>query len=250
MITSRELHSSTATGTRGPKVKICGITTPEHALAAARSGADMLGMVFAPSRRQVSVEQAKAIRAALEPLGNRPVLVGVFVNETNARVMQTAREVGLDIVQLSGDETPQEAAACARYFPVIKALRFPAGTAIQHALETCREYKMLATDISDRDELEREPHGPSKKLYFLVDAFCAGKYGGTGQLADWSLAAALSAREEILLAGGLNPQNVAGALAAAAPWGVDVSSGVESDGVKDAVLIESFIRAARSLQER
>jgi phosphoribosylanthranilate isomerase len=210
-----------------PVVKICGISTPGHALAAARSGADIIGVVFAPSRRRVSVETAKAIRSALDGLENRPLLAGVFVNEARATILQLARDVGLDMAQLSGDETLEEVAAVARNISVIKALRFPAGTATQAAQDTCTKYAAAG-----------------ERLRLLVDAHHPGEYGGTGHVADWPLAAALAAEQDIILAGGLTPDNVAGAIAAVAPWGVDVSSGVESDGIKDASLIERFVRAA------
>ena len=213
-----------------PVVKICGIGTPEHALAAARSGAGITGMVFAPSRRRVSVEAAKTIRDALDALDERPLLAGVFVNETPATIRAIVREVGLDLVQLSGDERADQVARLAQDIPVIKALRFPVGTATQAALATCAEYAAVAS---------------SERVRLLVDAYRPGEYGGTGHVADWSLAAVLAAEHDIVLAGGLAPENVAGAIAAVAPWGVDVSSGVERDGVKDARLIERFVHAAR-----
>jgi phosphoribosylanthranilate isomerase len=120
-----------------PAVKICGIGTPAHALAAARSGAEIIGVVFAPSRRKVPVEAAKAIRSALDGFQSRPLLAGVFVNETHDILLKVAREAGLDIAQLSGDETPGEIAAIAQDIPVIKALRFPAGTSVQASEFVC-----------------------------------------------------------------------------------------------------------------
>jgi phosphoribosylanthranilate isomerase len=112
-------------------------------------------------------------------------------------------------------------------------LRFKAGTTAQAALETCMEYATIA---------------PGERLRLLLDAYRPGEYGGTGHVADWPMAAAIAARQDIILAGGLNPENVAGAIAAVAPWGVDVSSGVESTGVKDADLIERFVHAAHGSQ--
>jgi phosphoribosylanthranilate isomerase len=212
-----------------PVVKICGIGTPAHALAAARSGADIIGVVFAPSRRKVSIEAAKAIRGALDGLQSRPLLAGVFVNETHDALLEVARVVGLDIAQLSGDETPEEVAAIAQDIPVVKAMRFPAGTTVRAAMDKCTDYAAMA---------------PGERLRLLVDAYRPGEYGGTGQVADWSLAAALAAEHDIILAGGLDPENVATAIDAVAPWGVDVSSGVERDGVKDTGLIERFVLAA------
>jgi phosphoribosylanthranilate isomerase len=239
MIIPRELDPLTPLCTSPPKVKICGITTPQHALAAVHSGADMIGIVFAPSRRQVSVAQAKTIRAALDSVGSPPMLVGVFVNETTVSILDIASEVRLDIVQLSGDETSYEVAACIQHIAVIKALRFPAKTPSRAALDICKQYTNLGESRHAKQALP-------PKLRLLIDTYLPGEYGGTGQLADWTLASALSAREEIILAGGLNPQNVTGAKAAVRPWGVDVSSGVERDGVKDDTLIEHFVRAAQA----
>jgi phosphoribosylanthranilate isomerase len=221
-----------------PVVKICGISTPEHALVAGMSGADMIGMVFARSRRQVSVQTAKAIRTELDRLEVRPLTAGVFVNETPASVVGVAREVCIDVVQLSGDETPEEVAIIAQNAPdvaLIKALRFPATTTVHAALETCMEYVSL---------------GLRERFRLLIDSYHPGEYGGTGQVADWFLAAALAAQMEVFLAGGLNPQNVAEAMATVAPWGVDVSSGVEREGVKDADLIRDFVSAAHAAYNR
>ena len=201
---------------------------PGHARVAAACGADMVGVVFAPSKRQVSIERVSQIRAALDEGLSRPQLVGVFVNEAPEVVCDVARRVGLDVVQLSGDENVDDVAECARSYPVIKALRFEAGTSVGDAMEVADSYAFLG----DRVRL-------------LVDAHHAGVYGGTGQVADWSLAAELAVRHEIMLAGGLNPRNVAYGLAAVMPWGVDVSSGVESAGAKDAGLIRAFVDAAR-----
>jgi phosphoribosylanthranilate isomerase len=217
--------------TATPVVKICGIMQPEHAVVAANHGADMIGLVFARSRRQVSVEVACRVRQAIASLRRRPLVVGVFVNEPLERILDIAHQVGLDALQLSGDEGPEYVAACARQIPVIKALRFTAGTSFEEAIRVLNSYQSACRD--------------SDRLRFLLDAHQSGAYGGTGTLADWSLAAGLAARHEIMLAGGLSPDNVADAIAAVSPWGVDVSSGVESDGVKDPLLIRDFLVAAR-----
>ncbi len=218
-----------APGSGAPIVKICGIMQPEQALSAATAGADMIGLVFAHSRRELSVAQAEAIRSALDRLARRPVVVGVFVNETQDRIDDIARRVRLDAVQLSGDETPEEVGACIHFYPVIKALRFVPGTAQEEAISMLARYRAVASD---------------DRLKLLVDTHNPGVYGGTGETSDWALAAKLAAREELIVAGGLNPGNVAEAVVSIAPWGVDVSSGVESGGVKDPTLIRSFIRAA------
>ncbi len=220
----------TSMRTTGPAVKICGVMRPEHARLAAECGADMIGVVFARSRRQLSVEAAKDIRKALDNLEKRPLLVGVFVNETPQRIREIAREVGLDVIQLSGDETPSLVAECAQDYPVIKAVRFPSDAALEEALGILDSYVVGGSD---------------GRIRLLVDAHQPGEYGGTGQVADWSLAAQLASQRDIILAGGLNPSNVAEAIRAVPPWGVDVSSGVESGGVKDPGLIEEFIASAK-----
>ncbi|MEO8288989.1 MAG: phosphoribosylanthranilate isomerase [Chloroflexota bacterium] len=214
----------------GLVIKTCGIMTAEHAVAAAEGGAHMIGMIFARSRRNVSIETAQSIRAALDALPSRPLLVGVFVNEMHNTIRSTAEAVRLDIVQLSGDETPSEVADCADHFPVLKALRFPAGTSFESALDEFKSYRLLV---------------PGERLRFVVDTYHPGEYGGTGRLADWGIAAELARREEIMLAGGLTPDNVVQAAREVAPWGVDVSSGIERDGQKDHELIEAFIANAR-----
>jgi phosphoribosylanthranilate isomerase len=213
------------------KIKICGVRQPGHAVVAARAGADMVGVVFAKSKRQVTVDEARAIRRALDALsaGQHPLLVGVFVNEAPARLAEVAVEVGLDAVQMSGDEPPGEVAALAGTYPVLKALRFTAHQPAEKALAVIDGYAAL---------------GLGERLRLLVDAHSEKEYGGTGHLADWSLAAQLATRHDIILAGGLTPGNVARAVAEVGPWGVDVSSGVEADGTKDAGLIRQFIDAA------
>lgn len=209
-------------------VKICGLREPAHALVAARAGAAMLGLVFAPSRRQVSQAEAEAIIRALgDHPGPRPRLVGLFVNEEPARVAATARALGLDLVQLSGDEPAEDADAIG--LPVIKAIRMDG---------SANEAAWL-----------RRAALPDPAVTLLVDAHVPGSYGGTGARADWRRAAALAAQLPLLLAGGLTPQNVAAAIATVAPAGVDVSSGVERDGVKDPARIEAFLAAARSAGE-
>jgi tryptophan synthase beta subunit len=211
--------------------KICGVMRPEHALLASLYGANMLGLMFAPSSRQISLSDAIAIRRSLETSPSRPLIVGVFVNERIERVIQIAREVGLDIVQLSGEETPDEVAECSLSFPVVKVLRFPPGTPPADALRVISGYRALV--------------GPDR-LRFALDTYSAGAYGGTGRTSDWTLMRELARHEQIILAGGLNPDNVSSAISQVQPWGVDVSSGVELDGSKDPYRILSFLRNARS----
>lgn len=214
----------------GLAIKVCGLIEPEHALAAAEAGADMIGLVFAPSRRQVTNERAARVVEALRSRDVRPLVAGVFVNASPEQIDAIAREVGLDVVQLSGDETPQQVAKCAHERPVIKAIRLPGGMRADEAEEILREYEACVAP---------------ERVRFLIDAHRPGEYGGTGQVADWLLSARLAERHNIMLAGGLHPGNVAAAVAQVRPWGIDVSSGVERDGTKDAGLIRDFIEAAR-----
>lgn len=213
-------------------VAITGIKQPEHALVAAEQGAAMIGLVFARSRRQVSTETAVRIAEAVGVVCDKPLLVGVFVNESLGRVLSMAREVGLGAVQLSGDESPQYVAECAELYPIIRAVRFPPAITHREASEMLDIYRQAVP-------------GGSGRLRFLIDAYQPGEYGGTGKVADWPLTAALTSRFDIMLAGGLDPSNVVCAIAMVSPWGVDVSSGVESDGVKDPSLIREFLAAAR-----
>ncbi|HTX92905.1 MAG TPA: phosphoribosylanthranilate isomerase [Anaerolineales bacterium] len=207
------------------RIKICGITGLSDALAAAELGADLLGFNFYPkSPRHIDRLACEAICSELEnrfPLITR---VGVFVNQPPEEVLETLDRCGLHLAQLSGDEPVSDLAALrGRAF---KAVRFSAGSEAGLAayLETCRG---------------ETPAG-------LVDASVPGQFGGTGQVADWSKAADLARRVPILLAGGLTPENVAGAVREVQPWGVDVASGVEAaPGKKDPLKVSQFIRNAR-----
>jgi phosphoribosylanthranilate isomerase len=206
-------------------IKICGLRTIEHALAAADAGADMLGLNFATSRRQISPEQAAAIAAAVRagPHMQQVSIVGLFVNEAPERMLAIAHQCGLDAIQLSGDETC-EVASCLPGIALLKAIRL-AGAPTE-------------------DGWLQAPPAPNVRL--LVDAHAPGSYGGSGVLANWSRAAELAGQRPIMLAGGLTPENVAVAIRQVRPWGVDVSSGVETDGIKDVAKIRAFIAAARA----
>jgi phosphoribosylanthranilate isomerase len=193
----------------------------------------MIGLVFAPSRRRVTPEQAAALVAALRqhPAGARVAVVGLFVNTEVAQINAVIEQCGLDYVQLSGDELPQHAAGIRR--PVIKSLR------LNDSATDAAWLALAAGTMPQAAPVELAP------CPLLVDAHKPGSYGGTGTLADWSRAAELAHQRPLLLAGGLSPANVAEAIAQVQPWGVDVSSGVETDGAKDPARIEAFIRAAR-----
>jgi phosphoribosylanthranilate isomerase len=224
-------------------VKICGLSTIEHALAAAVAGADMVGMVFVPVRRQVSPEQAATIVGALRqhPAGEHVRTVGLFVNEQTAHINEIAAQCGLDYIQLSGDETPQQAVGI--HAPLIKSLRLDGGPVEQEWL------RLAQSSVSPEQPAMIRVQGGEIRLApcpLIVDAHVAGAYGGTGTLADWQRAAVLAQQQPFLLAGGLKPDNVAEAIAQVQPYGVDVSSGVEVDGRKDTALIESFIHTARA----
>jgi phosphoribosylanthranilate isomerase len=207
------------------RVKICGITTLDDALAAVEAGADMLGFNFyPPSPRGIEPAVCAAMVAALRARGAPATMVGVFVNMPPDRVAAIMDECGLDLAQLSGDEPPSDL--------VMLGERAFKGIRPGNAAE--------ALSIAVRYVLRRAPP------VLLVDASAgAGQFGGTGQVGDWDAVAAVAAAHPILLAGGLRPENVAVAIAAVQPWGVDVASGVESSpGRKDAAKMRDFVRAA------
>jgi phosphoribosylanthranilate isomerase len=211
-------------------VKICGLREPAHAAAAAEAGADLIGFIFAPARRQVTATAARAcIEAARCAAPYRPMLaVGVFVDATATEIMAVADEAGLDVAQLHGEEEPQFVAALP--LPTIKALRPLPRSRVEEAI----------ADIERHTSVARPPVG------FLIDGYTPGALGGAGEQADWHLAARVNAARPILLAGGLSPENVGAAIRHVSPLGVDVSSGVEIDGAKDETRIEAFIREARA----
>lgn len=202
-------------------VKICGIREPRHALVAVEAGADMLGFVFAPSRRRVTVEAAKA---CIDPVrGSSAAMIGLFVDASAGEINRTCRDAGLDAVQLHGDVTLDLLRVIER--PVIQVLRQGSGEGI------------LAPS-------EDNPDVPNQPVAYMIDAVVPGSHGGTGVLADWSLAAMLAGEVPLMLAGGLTPGTVADAIATVRPRAVDVSSGVETDGSKDEKKIRAFIEAA------
>ena len=204
------------------RVKICGITTLEDSRHALESGADALGLNFVPGTpRCLDMEAAALLASSLPPFGVR---VGVFVNESAERVASIARRVGLDAVQLHGEETPE---TCRLLLD--KGLRVIRGLRVRGP-ETIAE----AARFSD--------------CTILLDAYAKGELGGTGKTFDWSLARELASNREVILSGGLNPENVAEAIRQVVPYGVDVSSGVEGGvpGRKEARLVEAFIQNARN----
>jgi len=211
------------------RVKICGITEAAHAIVAAEAGADFIGVVFAQSKRRVDVERAKEIITAVK--GRKPLVVGVFVNTPADEVNRVAEYCALDWVQLSGDETWEYLRDIER--PIIKAV----GVRSQQTSE----------DILANISSGYQNHGEG--FICLLDCHVEGSYGGTGQTFDWELARQISQIFPVIIAGGLSPENVAEAIRLARPWGVDVSSGVESDGLKDIAKIKCFIDKVRNVDE-
>lgn len=207
-------------------IKICGITRAEDALAAAEAGADAIGFVFyPPSPRALTPARAAEIAAALPP---GVAKVGVFVDETVARMAEIRARVGLDCIQLHGDEGPEIALALPG--AVIRAVRG------------------APRDLDAAARLARYPAAA-----VLVDGERAGFYGGTGTPAAQSAVAAARRARRWILSGGLAPETVAARIAALAPWGVDVSTGVEvpaeaggAPGIKDANRIAAFVAAVRA----
>lgn len=212
------------------RVKLCGFTRPDDAAHAVRAGADYLGLNFWPhSKRAIDVPQAKAITAAARLAGHIQI-VGVFVDATAPEIATIVQAVGLDLVQVHGDEDPDTIAAIRALanVPVWKALGVAGPAAIDG----------LARWI----ELDVAPAA------LLLDTATAGR-GGSGTVFDWTLAGDAVRRypdATIVLAGGLTPVNVRAAIATARPWAVDVASGIESaPGVKDAALVTAFVNAVR-----
>jgi|SRR5690625_32845 len=197
------------------RVKICGITTEEAAQQALKSGADFIGFVFAESKRKINPKDAENISASLPSTIKK---VGVFVNETKENMLAIAEQVGLDVIQLHGDE-PAELAEQLPY-EVIKA--FPVKKESIHTI------------------------GAYPCDYYLLDGPIGAYRGGNGTTFDWDLVTDTKINpKKIILAGGLSPENVQRAIATAQPAGVDVSSGVETDGKKDLAKINQFITQAK-----
>ncbi len=194
-----------------PRVKICGLTRVEDALAAEDAGADALGLNFVPNtKRFISLARAQDISRALSPFMAR---VGVFRNASFETILETVEQVGLNAVQLNGQESDGFAARVAKVRPVIRAISF----------------------------------NPDLKLPEHETLLIDGADPGSGEAFDWAALEILNlAGRRWLLAGGLNPDNVAAAVRQLQPWGVDVSSGVEaSAGIKNPRLVRAFIENAK-----
>ena len=240
------------------RVKICGCQSVEQALAAADAGADFVGLIFAESRRRISMEDAaEIVRALGTPLAGRelegppalhrapeqglaawfqhgaealdrllqrkrPLTVGVFANNDPEEINETVDECGLDLIQLSGGE-PWPACLLANR-QVIKTVH-------------------LGPDDNSAGVIGRVQAGSAMAVH--LDKAGPGVFGGSGETIDWQLAAGVSARMPVWLAGGLTPENVAKAIETVRPWCVDVSSGVETKGVKDLAKIRAFAAAVK-----
>lgn len=200
------------------RVKICGITNLEDALAAVNYGADALGFVFYKgSPRYISTEAAREIIKQLPPL---ITTVGVFVDETPEMIEETLRHVPVDIAQLHGHEPPE---SCLLSRRVIKAIR--------------------VKELSDLEPLKKY-----RASAFLLDTYTPESLGGTGQIFNWDIAVAAKQFGNIILAGGLNPENIERAIRWVRPYAVDVSSGIEEEkGKKDLKKMRLFIERAKAL---
>lgn len=203
------------------RIKICGMRTIDDAVATAKAGADAIGLIFyAASPRAVTVNQALAIRTALPPFVST---VALFVNAARTEVESVLAEVKPGLLQFHGDE---DEAYCASFgAPYMKVLRVGAGTSANDLLQ----FKA----------------GFASANGLLLDTLHASQYGGTGESFDWGVIPE-EMRRQIVLSGGLTPQNVGAAVRAVRPWAVDVSSGIEAvKGIKDHAKIAQFINAVR-----
>jgi phosphoribosylanthranilate isomerase len=211
------------------RVKVCGITSPQNALACAEAGADWVGLNFHPgSPRRVDPESAAEIVGSL-PTSVEPV--GLFVDRPPAEVAAVAARVGLRIVQLHGDEPPEDLLGLDE-FRIVRAFR----------LADRRSIDRMVRYLETAEHLGRSPDA------VLVDAYVAGRPGGTGRSIPSELLDHLPPLPYLILAGGLTPENVAERVARVRPWMVDVAGGVESaPGRKSPERVAAFIRAARGL---
>lgn len=198
------------------KVKICGLKEIKHVETAVKAGADFIGFMFAPSKRRITVEEAVELAKAIPSTVKK---VGVFVNEESATIRQIAKEVGLDYIQYHGDETPEQIQGIG--LPAIKAFSIRG------------EEDVMRAATYDVD-------------YYLFDAPGIDFRGGSGKSFDWMLLDKMKIPlEKVILAGGLNNENVGLAIMLVEPFAVDVSSGVEVDGRKSSAAITNFIETAK-----
>ena len=198
------------------KVKICGLKEAEHVQAAVNAGADFIGLMFAPSKRRITVEEAIEL---VKIIPSNVKKVGVFVNEEPAIIQDIAEKVGLDYIQYHGDETPELIQSIG--LPAIKAFSIRSEEDVVHA---------ASYDVD----------------YYLFDAPGTDYRGGSGKSFDWTLLDQMNIPlEKVILAGGLNAENVGLAILLVGPFAVDVSSGVEIEGRKNSTAIANFIEKAK-----
>ena len=218
------------------KIKVCGFREASDALTAAEAGADYLGLVFVPSAgRRLSAEEAEALLAEFRQQWSRessPKWVGLFGDQPAEEVVRITTRLGLDAVQLCGTEGM---AYCAQMtVPVFKVIaidtQVPASVVLPKLMVMIQRHSMAG-------------HHP------VLDTHVPGAYGGTGQAFDWALIRGLSQSFRFGLAGGLTEENVGRAIREVQPWGVDTSSGVESDGHKDPTRVRAFMKAVRETDD-
>lgn len=212
-----------------PLIEICGFRTLEHAQAASDAGVDLVAFAFAPSKRQVT---AAEVRSIVDALSGPALPVGLFVDESVEEINETARTAGVQLLQVHWRRN--EGDLLALELPYLLVRRTEPGAI----------YEEVAVD------LERVLSSANPPLRILVDSYHPGVSGGSGVLADWGLAAQLAASFPVVLAGGLNPENVGEAIEKVRPAGVDVSSGVEANGSKSPDLMHAFVQNARSAFDR
>ncbi len=205
------------------QIKICGITDVETASLCSRLGVDFIGLVFTESRRRLTPEQAMEMVHHLLTLPRRPKLVGVFVNSPAYEVNRIAEYCRLDRVQLSGDEDEDYCRRIER--PLIRATRIGGSINVE--------------------EIESRIAASRPRTVHLLDCRSTDSYGGSGEKFDWGILGGLNSALPVMVAGGLTPENVEELILRYHPWGVDVSSGVETHGHKDSAKILAFIRAVR-----
>lgn len=214
-----------------PVVKICGVRRLADALVAADAGADYVGIVFVPGRcRRIEPAAARVITDGLRATGPAaPRSVGLFGDQPLPDALDVIASAGLDYAQLCGEESVAYCQRVAQRAGVIKVLHVPDNADAAVIADVGRRIDTYA----------------AAGCQVTLDSQVAGFHGGTGQSFDWRIATRLGERRQFLLAGGLTPDNVADAVRQARPWGVDVSSGVETGGAKDAAKIRRFIANAR-----
>lgn len=219
------------------KIKVCGIKREKDIEFINKYLPDYIGLVFAESRRRVSAEQAKILT---EKLSDCVTIVGVFVNENINNIIETAHYCNLDIIQLHGDESPL----------FVQNLRH-ALNGRKHNKDNCmssgREI-WKAIRVKDKESVKQIKDYNADK--YLLDVYIEGVYGGVGRTFDWNAAVLAKKYGDIILAGGLTPQNAALAVSIARPFAVDVSSGVETEGTKDEEKIKQFIYSIRNNERR